>query len=222
MKAMILAAGHGMRMRPLTLTTPKALIEVHGQPMIFYHLQALQKIGVSDVVINVHHLPDEIINALGPGERFGLNLHFSREEGDILDTGGGVAKALPLLGSEPFILISSDVFTDYPFEKLPTQLKGLAHCVMVNNPEYHPHGDFHLNAQGLLTQEDLPKLTYGNIALVDPQLFSGKREKVFALRDVLRPAVAQSKVSGEHYQGFWQNIGTMQQLADLNQSTQTG
>ncbi|MFA6036898.1 MAG: nucleotidyltransferase family protein [Legionellales bacterium] len=215
MKAMILAAGLGLRMRPLTLTTPKPLVKVHGQALIDYHLDALKKAGVSDIVINVHHLASQIIDHVEQHWGYDFNLHFFFEP-EILGTGGGIYQALSVFDNEPFIVVSADIFTDYTYEKLPQKLNGLAHLVMIDNPSFHPNGDFCLNAQGLLSLETGKPLTYANIGVFHPDLFKSVVTPKFEMRDVLIPAIRDGKISAEYYQGLWENIGTIAQLEIIN------
>lgn len=215
MKAMIIAAGLGLRMRPLTLTTPKPLVKVHGQALIDYHLDALKKAGVSDVAINVHHLADQIIDHVEQHWGYEFNLHFFFEP-EILGTGGGIYQALSVFDNEPFIVISADIFTDYAYEQLPQKINGLAHLVMIDNPDFHPKGDFCLNTQGLLSLETGKRLTYANIGVFHPDLFKSVVTQKFELRDVLIPAIRDEKISAEYYQGSWANIGTIEQLEIIN------
>ncbi|WPP00371.1 nucleotidyltransferase family protein [Pseudomonas sp. HR96] len=214
MKAMILAAGKGERMRPLTLHTPKPLLPVAGVPLIEYHLRALAKAGFNEVVINHAWLGQQIEDALGDGSRFGLAIRYSAE-GEPLETAGGILKALPLLGSEPFVLINGDVFTDYDFSALRAPLKGLAHLVLVTNPEHHPGGDFTLN-QGAVRDvpHGDPRLTYAGIAVLDPQLFDGCPPGAHKLAPLYRNAMALGQVSGEHFAGLWVDVGTHERLAE--------
>lgn len=215
MKAMILAAGLGLRMRPLTLTTPKPLVKVRGKALIDYHLEALKKIKVSDVVINVHHLGQKIIDHVEKHWGYEFNLHFFREQ-EILGTGGGIYQALSVFGNEPFIVISADIFTDYPLEKLSQRLQGLAHLVMVDNPSFHAKGDFYLNQNGLLSLDTGKLLTYGNIGVFHSDLFIPSLAPKFEMREVLIPAIQNEKITAEYYQGGWENIGTIAQLEALN------
>lgn len=215
MKAMILAAGFGTRMRPLTLTTPKPLVQLRGQALIDYHLNAFKKIQVSEIAINVHHLGEQIIAYVQQRWGHDFKLHFFTETA-ILGTGGGIYQALSVFDNKPFIVVSADIFTDYPFEQLPQQLNGLAHLVMVANPSFHPQGDFYLNVQGLISLDDGIRLTYSSIAVLHPGLFAQAGPGKFELREVLLPAIAAQKVSGEYYQGIRKDVGTMAQLEDLN------
>ncbi|KTS76540.1 mannose-1-phosphate guanylyltransferase [Pseudomonas oryzihabitans] len=212
MKAMILAAGKGERMRPLTLSLPKPLIEVNGRPLIEHHIQALAAVGITELVINHAWLGAQLEAALGDGSRFGVSIRFSAE-GEPLETGGGIFQALPLLGSEPFVLVNGDIRTDFDFADLALPAGCLAHLVLVDNPVHHPVGDFGL-VGGRITSEATTKLTYSGIAVLHPQLFEGYTAGAFKLVDVLRPAIAAGRVSGERLHGRWVDVGTLERLAE--------
>jgi N-acetyl-alpha-D-muramate 1-phosphate uridylyltransferase len=215
MKAMILAAGKGERLRPLTLHTPKPLVPVAGVPLIEYHLRALAAAGVTELVINHAWLGAQIEAYLGDGARFGVSIAYS-PEGEPLETGGGILRALPLLGEQPFILINGDIFTDYAFAQLQRPLSGLAHLVLLDNPAHNPRGDFTLLADGQLldAQPGQASLTYSGIALLSPQLFAGCVPGAFKLAPLLRQAMAQGLVSGERYVGRWVDVGSHERLAE--------
>ncbi|ALZ83026.1 mannose-1-phosphate guanylyltransferase [Pseudomonas oryzihabitans] len=215
MKAMILAAGKGERMRPLTLTRPKPLIEVNGRPLIEHHIQALAAAGITDLVINHAWLGDQLEAVLGDGSRLGVSIRFSAE-GEPLETGGGIFRALPLLGSEPFMLINGDIRTDVDFAVLALPAGCLAHLVLVDNPVHHPSGDFGL-VDGRITLEASEKLTYSGIAVLHPQLFSDCTAGAFKLVDVLRPAIVAGQVSGQRLAGRWVDVGTLERLAEAEQ-----
>lgn len=204
-------------MRPLTDSTPKPLLKVGGRALIEYHLVALRAAGVSEVVINHAWLGEQITGALGDGSRYGLQIQYSDESGGALETAGGIVRALPLLGTAPFMVVNSDVFTDYDYARLPAHLDGLAHLVMVDNPPQHEHGDFALR-EGRLLAEGEPRLTFSGIGLYDPQLFSGCGAGALPLAPILRAAMARNEVSGEHYTGQWLDIGTPARLAELNEN----
>jgi len=212
MKAMILAAGKGERMRPLTLTRPKPLIEVNGRPLIEHHIQALTAAGISELVINHAWLGDQLEAALGDGSRLGVAIRFSAE-GEPLETGGGIFRALPLLGNEAFVLVNGDIRTDFDFGVLALPADCLAHLVLVDNPAHHPEGDFGL-VEGRISLEIAPRFTYSGIAVLHPQLFAGCTAGAFKLVDVLRPAIAAGRVSGERFQGRWVDVGTLERLAE--------
>lgn len=215
MKAMILAAGKGERMRPLTLHTPKPLVPAAGKPLIEYHLEALARAGFTEVVINHAWLGQQIEDHLGDGSRFGLRLRYS-PEGEPLETGGGIFQALPLLGDAPFVLVNGDIWTDYDFSALRAPLQGLAHLVLVDNPGHHGRGDFRLQGEQVADGDDAPgTLTFSGISVLDPALFEGCQPGAFKLAPLLRKAMAAGQVSGEHYQGHWVDVGTLERLADV-------
>lgn len=217
MKAMILAAGRGVRMRPLTDTTPKSLLAVGGKPLIAWQLEKLARAGFADVVINHAHLGHMIEAALGDGSRFGLSIRYSGES-EALETAGGIALALPLLGTEPFLVINADIYSDYDFSALTgLQLEDrLAHLVLVDNPPQHPRGDFALEA-GRVREAGGRMLTYSGIGVYPPRLFGGipPRAKV-PLAPLLRKAMGADRVSGEHYRGRWHDVGTAERLQALD------
>jgi len=215
MKAMILAAGKGERMRPLTLHTPKPLVPVAGQPLIEYHLRALAAAGVSEVVINHAWLGQQIEDHLGDGSRFGLSIRYSAE-GEPLETGGGIFKALPMLGEAPFLLVNGDVWSDYDFRQLNKPLEGLAHLVLVDNPGHHGRGDFRLQGAQVVDGDDAPgTLTFSGISVLDPALFASCQPGAFKLAPLLRQAMAQGKVTGERHGGLWVDVGTLERLAEV-------
>lgn len=216
MKAMILAAGRGERMRPLTDHTPKPLLRAGGMALIEYHIHALVRAGFRDIVINHAHLGEQIERALGDGSRYQARLHYSPEgEGRALETGGGIFRALPLLGDEPFVVVNGDIWTDYPFAQLRRMPHGLAHLVLVDNPPHHPRGDFHLAGERVESEGE-PKLTFSGIGLYRRALFDGCSDGPFPLAPLLRQAMAQGQVSGEHYRGHWIDVGTPQRLSELD------
>lgn len=213
MRAIILAAGKGERMRPLTLHTPKPLIPVAGVPLIEYHLRALARAGFTEVVINHAWLGEKIEAHVGDGERFALQVTYSRES-QPLETGGGIYQALKYLGDQPFAVINGDIWTDYDFAALRRPLQGLAHLVLLDNPEHHPEGDFLLEqGQVQLPSTSLNTLTYSGIAVLHPQLFADCAAGAFKLAPLLRHAARQGRVSGEHFSGHWIDVGTPERLA---------
>ncbi|HCI13587.1 MAG: mannose-1-phosphate guanylyltransferase [Gallionellales bacterium GWA2_60_142] len=217
---MLLAAGRGERMRPLTDHTPKPLLEVGGKPIIVWHIEQLVRAGITELVVNHAHLGHLIEAALGDGSRYGANIRYS-PEASALETAGGIANAMPLLGDEPFAVINGDVFCDYDFSRLPAIAANLggddAHLVMVDNPEQHPNGDFHLRDGRLVPAGDLPKLTFSGIGVYRPQLFAHiPRGNVAPLGPLLRERIASGCVGGEHHRGWWVDVGTPQRLADLD------
>lgn len=221
MKAMILAAGLGNRMRPLTLHTPKPLLEVGGKPLIVWHIEKLQKIGVTEIVINTAWLGEKLANALGDGSQFGVKILWSHE-GEGLETAGGIINALPLLGDEPFILVNGDVWTTMDFASLLDVQLGeqQAHLVLVENPPQHLKGDFILS-NGLaytFEQEQLGEaLTYSGIAVLHPRMFVGLENGKRPLAPLLKQAMQQQQVSAEKLQGIWVDVGTPERLEHLDQ-----
>lgn len=220
MKAMILAAGRGERMRPLTDHTPKPLLQAGGRPLIEYHILALVAAGFRELVINHAHLGDRIERSLGDGSGLGVSIHYS-VEAEALETGGGIFHALPLLGPGPFLVVNGDVWTDYDFSRLPPEPAGLAHLVLVDNPPHHPRGDFAL-AGSRVVSEGESLLTFSGIGVYRPELFAGCSPGKFPLAPLLRQAMAAGQVSGEHYRGRWLDIGTPQRLAELDQWLRDG
>lgn len=214
MKAMILAAGKGERMRPLTLHTPKPLLPVAGKALIEYHIAALAAAGITELVINHAWLGQQIEAALGDGSRYGVCITYSPES-EPLETGGGIFRALPLLGDEPFVLVNGDVWTDYDFSRLALPPGRLAHLVLVDNPGHHPEGDFALE-QAQVRIDGKSRLTYSGIAVLHPQLFAGCAAGAFRLAPLLREAMAHGQVSGEHYAGHWLDVGTVERLAQAD------
>lgn len=221
MKAMILAAGLGNRMRPLTLHTPKPLLEVGGKPLIVWHIEKLKTVGVTEIVINTAWLGDKLVAALGDGSQFGVTILWSHE-GDGLETAGGIINALPLLGDEPFILVNGDVWTTMNFSSLlNVQLGDLqAHLVLVENPPQHLKGDFILS-NGLaytFEQEQMGEaLTYSGIAVLAPKMFSGLEQGKRPLAPLLKQAMLQKQVSAEKMQAIWVDVGTPERLEQLDQ-----
>lgn len=211
MKAILLSAGLGQRMQPLTLTTPKPLLKIGNTTLIDHALSQLQRAGITDVVINVHHLRDQIIKHCGDGAAFHLKIHYSIEE-TLLETGGGIFNALPLLGTDPFLVLSADVWTDFPLQTLVHKKTHGAHLVFVDNPDYHSQGDYGLDAQGFVRLHADKKLTYANIAVINPALFHAEKPGVFRLSSVFQKAIEKGCVTGEKYTGVWHNVGVPDDL----------
>jgi MurNAc alpha-1-phosphate uridylyltransferase len=238
--ALILAAGRGERMRPLTETTPKPLLSVGGKRLVEWHLEALARAGVHHVVINVAHLAALFEPALGDGSRYGVAIRYSREGDEPLETGGGLLHALPLLGDAPFLAVNGDTWCDLDFATLPSEPRGVAHLVLVDNPPHHPRGDFELHDDGTVSADPVPtashvgatrgsrKLTFAGIGVYRADLFEQWRDVVgdtpgarelpprFALAPLLRAAMSRGLVSGEHHRGAWHDIGTPHRLAELD------
>ena len=215
MKAMILAAGLGKRMRPLTTVRPKPLLKINDKALIDYHLERLAAVGVCDVVINHYWLGEQIEAHIGSGEAYGLRVQYSPEV-ELLDTAGGMINALPLLGSSPFLLINGDVWCDYPLEKLAGRDVSSAHLVMVDNPDHNAAGDFYLREGLLFTDAPGDALTYAGIAVINPELFAGSGGGCKPLRPFLEQAIARGTLTAEHYQGEWVDVGTPERLMELD------
>ena len=215
MKAMILAAGLGTRMRPLTDRCPKPLLPVGGRPLIVHHLVRLRIAGITEVVINVSYRAEQIIAALGDGTEYGVRIAWSREEAP-LETGGGIRQALALLGEAPFLLVNGDIWCDLDPTDLPALGDDLACLALVNNPDHHPAGDFHLDAAGRVHAEGEPRLTFAGISLLDPALVAEEPPGAFPLAPLLRRAMAAGRVGGHHHRGEWVDVGTPERLAELD------
>lgn len=220
MKGMILAAGLGKRMRPLTDHRPKPLLPLAGKPLIEYHIESMVGAGIRDIVINHAYLGEQIEACLGDGSRLGARIVYS-PEGEPLNTGGGIFNALPLLGDQPFLLMNGDVWTDYPLGPLLKRSVQLAHLVMVDNPGHNDSGDFSLTDDGRLNcAGDGRALTFSGISLLSPQLFDDCRAGDFPLRDPLIAAMDNGAVSGEYYPGGWVDVGTPERLQLLEAQLQ--
>ncbi|CAM3921787.1 N-acetylmuramate alpha-1-phosphate uridylyltransferase MurU [Vreelandella rituensis] len=218
MKAMILAAGLGKRMRPLTDHCPKPLLPVAGKPLIVHHLERLAHHGIQEVIINVSYRGKQIMQALGDGKQHGVSIAWSHER-EPLETGGGIRHALPLLGDAPFLLVNGDIWCDH----LPDPIAlgdDLAHLVLVDNPDHHPQGDFHLMHSGRVQQEGSPRLTFSGLSVIDPALVAGMPSGAFALAPLLKNAMQHQRVSGEYFQGNWVDVGTPERLARLEAQLQ--
>ncbi|MEG0196554.1 N-acetylmuramate alpha-1-phosphate uridylyltransferase MurU [Acinetobacter sp.] len=226
MKAMILAAGLGNRMRPLTLYKPKPLLEVGGKPLIVWHIKKLKEIGVTEIVINSAWLADVLIGALGDGSQFGVQIRWTRED-EGLETAGGIINALPLLGTEPFILVNGDVWTTFDFSSLlDVNLENdLAHLVFVSNPEQHPNGDFTL-AEGRAYTFDQNQqgenLTFSGVSVIHPKMFDGLENGKRPLAPLLKNAMLDGKISAEKMQAAWVDVGTPERLSDLDLQIRQG
>lgn len=213
--AMILAAGRGERMRPLTDKVPKPLLEIAGKALIIYQIEALKSAGVENIVINTGHLGKQIQDLLGTGESFGVQIQYSDEADDILETAGGIINALPLLGDKPFIVTNADIFTDFDYSSLPEQLDLDAHLVLVNNPSHNLKGDFAFEKGRILDQAS-EKLTYSGIAIFHPRFFKNCSPGHSPLAPLLRQSAHANNLSGQHYKGLWSDVGTPECLEELN------
>lgn len=228
-KAMILAAGRGERMRPLTDHTPKPLLPVGGKPLIVWHIERLRAAGFSELVINHAHLGHRLEEALGDGTAFGVRIAWS-PEATALETAGGIRHALPLLGDAPFIVVNGDVFCDADFTALRSAAAdlradgALAHLLLVDNPAHHPDGDFHLAADSRIRADGQPRLTFSGLGAYHPALFANLPDNNPAkLAPVLRDAMSAGQVRGEHHKGRWIDVGTPERLAELDcQLTRAG
>jgi MurNAc alpha-1-phosphate uridylyltransferase len=219
MKAMILAAGRGERMRPLTDHTPKPLLKVGGKPLIVWHLERLAKAGFIEVVINHAHLGEQIEKALGDGSQWDLHIKYSPEK-TALETAGGIANAIPLLGAEPFLVVNGDTFTEVDFGVLThiLQANNHAHLVLVNNPPQHPNGDFAIEA-GKLKNTGSKMLTFSGVGVYHPDLFTSvTRGEPAKLAPLLRQAIAENQATAEYFQGVWHDIGTPERLNILDEA----
>ncbi len=204
MKAMILAAGQGARMGALCHDTPKVLLPVKGLSLVQHHVQQLKHAGITDIIINVWHLAQRIKTHLGDGSQFGVNIHYS-DEVEPLETGGGILKALPLLGDDPFIVVSGDLWTPFPFANLPKHLSGLAHIVLNDTLALNPTGDFTLNG-ALISNYGTNKLNFAGIGVYHPGLFKGCKPGKFKMAPLIRTAATRGLVNGEYYSGPWFNV----------------
>ena len=217
MKAMILAAGLGERMRPLTDRTPKPLLEVAGKPLIVYHIEKLALAGFSEIIINIAHLGHMIPDALGDGSTWGIKISYSDEQEEgALESLGGIVKALPLLGEETFLVVNGDVWCDYVFDASFDLKDNLAHLVLVPNPEHNSEGDFAL-VDKKVYDDGAKKFTFSGIGYYTPKLFKEQPYGSAPLAPLLRQAMQKEKVSGEVYRGVWRDIGTPQRLQEINQ-----
>ena len=214
MKAMILAAGRGERMRPLSDRLPKPMIRITDKPLLQYHIEALAAAGVEELVINHAVMGEMIEEYFGNGGPFKLRIVYSAEGETPLETGGGIKQALPLLGDAPFIVVNADIWTGYEFSRLPAKPVGLAHLVLVDNPDHHPEGDFALHGDAVENTGD-GLLTYSGIGVYRPALFAKTTAGAFPLAPLLRRAIGQGQVSGEWYRGEWHDVGTPQRLETL-------
>ncbi|ODN67497.1 N-acetylmuramate alpha-1-phosphate uridylyltransferase MurU [Methylophaga muralis] len=218
MKVMILAAGRGERLRPLTDHTPKPLLHAGPKRLIEYLIEQLVDAGLKDIVINYAHLGEQFEPLLGSGERYQANFEYSAEVTGGLETAGGIIQALPLLGNEPFLVVNGDIWTDFPFAdltRLELTTEQLCHLVMVNNPLHNLAGDFYLDADGLLAIEGDPKLTFSGIGIYRPEMFAEHPVAKLALKPFFVEAMKQRKATGQHYQGQWSDIGTVERLNAL-------
>ena len=222
MKAFILAAGRGERMRPLTDHTPKPLLQAGGKPLIVWHLERLAAAGFRDIVINHAHLGAQIEQALGDGSRWGLRIQYSPEPPGALETAGGIATALPLLGDQPFLVVNGDIYCDWDFKRARTLSEKTAHLVMVANPAHHASGDFSLDGERVVYAHGEQTLTYAGISVFSPSFFANiQAGTIMKLRPLLDAAIAAGTLTGERFAGRWVDVGTPQRLAELDQVLKT-
>lgn len=219
-RALILAAGRGERMRPLSDHTPKPLLHVGGKRLIEWHLERLSAVGVREVVINTSHLAAAFPAALGDGARWNVRIYYSYEGPQPLETGGGMLHALALLGDEPFLAVNGDIFSDFDLSTLPQHTTDLAHLVLVDNPAHHPAGDFALRENRVVDVPG-PRLTFAGIGVYRAALFAGHAPGVFALAPLLRAAIRAGRVGGTHHRGVWYDVGTPARLAELDRWLRT-
>ncbi len=216
MRAMVLAAGRGERLRPITDALPKPLVQIAGRPLIAYHLEKLARMGVREVVINLSWLGQQIRAALGAGERYGLRIHYSEEGPVPLETGGGIARALPLLGPAPFLVVNADVWTDFDFPALGTLAQEAdARIVLAPNPAHHPEGDFALRGETVVGEIG-ERFTYTGIGLYRPEFFAACPAERFPLLPLLRRAIAAGRLLGRLHRGEWFDVGTPERLVWLD------
>lgn len=210
---MILAAGKGTRLAPLTEKLPKPMIPISSEPLIVHQLRWLKRAGIVDIVVNLHHLGDQIRDHLGTGRQFGVNISYSEEE-ELLETGGGIVKALPLIGSDQFVLLNGDVWTSYRFTRDVLDSESTMHLVLVPKPTYREFGDVDVHDSKVLRHEEraLNPWIYSGMAFIDPQIFRGETVRPFSLRETLFREIAANRVTGEIYDGTWFDIGTHEQL----------
>lgn len=215
MRSMVLAAGRGERLRPLTDDLPKSLVEVRGESLLERHLHNLRAGGIETVVINLGWLGVQIVDRVGSGDRFGLDVIYSQEGDNVLETGGGIHKALPMLGSEPFLVVNADIFTDMPVPKIDLASDALGHLVLVPTPEYRDHGDFGIR-DGFICNEN--ELTFSGVAIYRPEFFDGCEAGRFSIVPMLRAAADAGRLAGSVYEGLWADVGTPERLAALDES----
>ena len=211
---MILAAGRGERMRPLTDETPKPLLEIRGLSLIEHQINSIKQAGISEFIINIANMGDQIRDRLGNGNNLGISIHYSDEGNTPLETAGGIIKALNYF-SEQFLVANADIYTDFNYQNLPEHIEGLAHLVLVDNPAHHPDGDFSLKHNNV-SRTSTPKLTFSGIAIYRPELFINLSPGFRALAPLLFEATEKGVVTGQHFSGYWNDIGTPERLQQAN------
>lgn len=214
---MILAAGKGERMRPLTLVKPKPLLEVCGTTLLEHHIINLKESGFNDIIINISWLAQQIMQKIGDGSQYGVSVRYSYEGEEPLETGGGIVNALHLLNDKPFLVVNADIKTDFKFDDLTLPTQSLAHLVLVKNPKHHLEGDFSIESNTLLGHhKEKEKFTYSGIGIYHPDLFNNCKPEKFRLAPLLRKYMQTDQVSGQLYYGNWDDIGTIQRLSEIN------
>jgi MurNAc alpha-1-phosphate uridylyltransferase len=221
MKAIVLAAGRGERMRPLTDTIPKPLLPVGGKPIITYHLEALARAGIHDVTINLSWLGSQLRDVLGDGSRYDVRIQYCDEGPVALETAGGIFNALPWLGPEPFLVVNGDIWTDIDFSVLSLEPEAHAHLILVPNPSQHPRGDFGLQGD-LVVERDTDRFTYSGVGVYRPEFFAGCTPGKFPLLPLLKRAIAARRLLGELHRGEWCDVGTPERLAALDARVSSG
>jgi MurNAc alpha-1-phosphate uridylyltransferase len=216
---MVLAAGRGERLRPVTDSVPKSLVEIDGQALLERHLRSLARGGVETVVINLGWLGEQIIERIGSGEKFGLNVVYSQEGENILETGGGIHRALPMLGADPFLVINADIYTDMPLPDVQLGGDDMAHLVCVPVPQDQNDGDFAIE-DGRIRNDGEPMFTFSGVSVYRPEFFAGCTPGRFSVVPMLRAAVDADTVSGSIYSGLWRDVGTPERLADCREPPQ--
>jgi len=215
--AMILAAGRGERLRPVTDKLPKALVEVRGRSLLETHLDAIKAVGVDTVIINLGWLGEQIVDRIGSGSDWGLNVIYSPEGDNLLETGGGIYRALPMLGSEPFLVINADIVSDMPMPEADFDGQTLGKLILVSTPPHKTHGDFDIVDDRVCNSEN-PQLTFSGVAIYRPELFAGCSAGPFPLAPLLRAAADANQLAGELYAGPWHDVGTVERLTALNRN----
>lgn len=215
MQVMILAAGRGERMRPLTNSTPKPLLKAAGKSLVVRTIEQLVAAGFTDLVINHAYLGEQIETALGDGSQFGATIRYSPEGENGLETAGGIIHALPMMKDAPFLVVNGDIATDFPFAKLKNQPVDFAHLVLVPNPEHHQKGDFHIDENGRLSMSGNERFTFSGIGLYAPEFFKTAPKNSAKLAPLLRDAMHENRITGELFAGFWMDIGTPERLQAL-------
>lgn len=221
MRAVILAAGKGERMRPLTLAKPKPLLEVCGTTLIEHHIINLKKAGITKIIINVSWLAQQIMQKLGNGSQYGVDIRYSSEGSEPLETGGGLFNALPLIGNKPFLVVNADIKTDFNFSSIKplSHSKTLAHLILVDNPDHNNTGDFSINNDSILSYQNSDiKYTYTGIGIYHPKLFDGCSYGIYSVVPLLKKAMTQNNITGQHFKGQWNDIGNIDRLIAINKN----